>query len=290
VSWCADKVPPFAIPCRVVAPGTGERVYAHPRLRASSGSSRLPTSSTRTGSGRRWGTRLGKGPGRPRLPRSRPLQGAGRGCGDRGGARARGRQGGPPHVQPRRRLPGLDRHAVETDGRSGLAMHDAVRGLQWDDPLRAPGCTTKSGCRTAGTYHIWRRVRYDSQADDSCSIGPRRESAAARRAVLRGRPVHLRHHAGVVLEAREKPRHGPWRARAVRPGPQVAAADGSHLPQHRRGASTHRRELAEQRTPVPPSHPRRSRPPVVVRPSGPWTGAGSSGGLADDEFRHEQHA
>jgi hypothetical protein len=75
------------------------------------------------------------------------------------------------------RTPSLDGPTVgwthtqaETDGRTGLAMHVDARGRTWQDPRDAPGLHWRVEVQTAGTYHVWALVKFDSETDDAFAL------------------------------------------------------------------------------------------------------------------------
>jgi hypothetical protein len=59
---------------------------------------------------------------------------------------------------------------AETDGRTGLAMHVARRGLRWDTPSQAPGLHYAIDVTAGGTYHAWLLVLFEDTTDDACVL------------------------------------------------------------------------------------------------------------------------
>ena len=59
---------------------------------------------------------------------------------------------------------------AETRGRSGLAMHVTGPGMQWDDPAESPGLHYAIDVTSAGIYHVWLLVKFDSGDDDACVL------------------------------------------------------------------------------------------------------------------------
>lgn len=59
---------------------------------------------------------------------------------------------------------------AETDGRTGLAMHLAARGRQWEVPAHAPGLHYRVDVATPGVFHAWLLVRFEDTEDDSCVL------------------------------------------------------------------------------------------------------------------------
>jgi len=59
---------------------------------------------------------------------------------------------------------------AETNGRTGLALHTAPRGLLWTDPRQAPGLHYRLRIADAGIRSLWLLVKFDDDTDDAVDI------------------------------------------------------------------------------------------------------------------------